>query len=185
MIENPPDGSSSGRARSAPSSRTGCGKRRPGSLSPARTALSTTPTPSSPRSVRRAVLLLPARTDAERQPTSRSGAKTNTPTDREPARWPKSHDDPPLGRGRRRLGGDRRADARDGLRPGTDLGGLGWYLGIWVTMTTAMMLPSAAPAAGHVARSGPTRAGPPRCSLSSGTSRLDGYGLAAYAVFRS
>jgi predicted metal-binding membrane protein len=29
--------------------------------------------------------------------------------------------------------------------PGTDLGGLGWYLGIWVTMTAAMMLPSAAP----------------------------------------
>ena len=29
--------------------------------------------------------------------------------------------------------------------PGTDLGGLGWFLGIWVTMTAAMMLPSAAP----------------------------------------
>jgi predicted metal-binding membrane protein len=29
--------------------------------------------------------------------------------------------------------------------PGTDLGGLAWYLGIWVTMTAAMMLPSAAP----------------------------------------
>lgn len=26
--------------------------------------------------------------------------------------------------------------------PGTDLGGLGWFLGIWVTMTAAMMLPS-------------------------------------------
>jgi predicted metal-binding membrane protein len=26
--------------------------------------------------------------------------------------------------------------------PGTELGGLGWYLGIWVTMTAAMMLPS-------------------------------------------
>src|SRR4051812_49669473 len=36
--------------------------------------------------------------------------------------------------------------------PGTDLGGLGWYLGIWVTMTAAMMLPSAVPAAGHAAR---------------------------------
>ena len=31
--------------------------------------------------------------------------------------------------------------------PGTDLGGLGWYLGIWVTTTAAMMLPSAAAAA--------------------------------------
>lgn len=29
--------------------------------------------------------------------------------------------------------------------PGTDLGGLGWYLGIWVTMMAAMMFPSAAP----------------------------------------
>src|SRR5947208_15865141 len=29
--------------------------------------------------------------------------------------------------------------------PGTALGGLGWYVGIWVTMMAAMMLPSAAP----------------------------------------
>src|SRR6266536_1852010 len=29
--------------------------------------------------------------------------------------------------------------------PGTDLGGLGWFLGIWVTMMVAMMLPSVAP----------------------------------------
>lgn len=29
--------------------------------------------------------------------------------------------------------------------PGTDLGGFGWYLGIWTTMTAAMMLPAAAP----------------------------------------
>ena len=29
--------------------------------------------------------------------------------------------------------------------PGTDLGALGWYIGIWVTMMAAMMLPSAAP----------------------------------------
>jgi predicted metal-binding membrane protein len=29
--------------------------------------------------------------------------------------------------------------------PGTELGGIGWYLGIWVTMMAAMMLPSAAP----------------------------------------
>jgi len=30
--------------------------------------------------------------------------------------------------------------------PTTDLGGFGWYVGLWVTMTAAMMLPSAAPA---------------------------------------
>src|SRR5204863_9941738 len=29
--------------------------------------------------------------------------------------------------------------------PGTDLGALGWFVGIWVTMTAAVMLPSAAP----------------------------------------
>jgi predicted metal-binding membrane protein len=29
--------------------------------------------------------------------------------------------------------------------PGTDLGGLGWYVGIWVTMMAAMMFPSVAP----------------------------------------
>ena len=29
--------------------------------------------------------------------------------------------------------------------PGTTLGGLGWYLGVWVTMMAAMMLPSTAP----------------------------------------
>jgi predicted metal-binding membrane protein len=37
--------------------------------------------------------------------------------------------------------------------PGTELGSLGWYLGLWVTMMAAMMLPSAAPTAllfGHV-----------------------------------
>jgi predicted metal-binding membrane protein len=29
--------------------------------------------------------------------------------------------------------------------PGTDLGGLGWYVGVWVTMMAAMMLPAATP----------------------------------------
>lgn len=29
--------------------------------------------------------------------------------------------------------------------PGTDLGGFGWFLGVWVTMMAAMMLPSVAP----------------------------------------
>jgi len=29
--------------------------------------------------------------------------------------------------------------------PGTDLGTLGWYLGVWVTMMAAMMFPSATP----------------------------------------
>jgi len=29
--------------------------------------------------------------------------------------------------------------------PGTDLGAFGWFIGIWVTMMAAMMLPSAVP----------------------------------------
>src|SRR5436853_6267390 len=29
--------------------------------------------------------------------------------------------------------------------PGTDLGTLGWYVGVWVTMMAAMMLPSVLP----------------------------------------
>lgn len=36
--------------------------------------------------------------------------------------------------------------------PGTDLGALGWFIGIWVTMMAAMMLPSAAPTGLVVAR---------------------------------
>jgi predicted metal-binding membrane protein len=66
--------------------------------------------------------------------------------------------------------------------PGTHLGGLGWYLGIWVTMMAAMMLPSAAPAAVRIAE----------LVRGEGIVRFTvGYlavwtavGLAAYALFR-
>jgi len=66
--------------------------------------------------------------------------------------------------------------------PGTDLGALGWFIGIWLTMMAAMMLPSAAPTI---------------LMFSRVRDRLDtwvfvlgylvawaGYGLAAYAVYR-
>jgi predicted metal-binding membrane protein len=66
--------------------------------------------------------------------------------------------------------------------PGTDLGGLGWYLGIWVTMTAAMMLPSAAPAAQHVA--GLTRRAPTLLFTAGYLALWTGYGLLAYGVFR-
>jgi predicted metal-binding membrane protein len=66
--------------------------------------------------------------------------------------------------------------------PGTDLGGLGWYLGIWVTMMAAMMLPSAAPAALHVAR---LARGLPTLLFGVGYLAVwTGFGLAAYALFR-
>ena len=66
--------------------------------------------------------------------------------------------------------------------PGTDLGGLGWYLGIWVTMTAAMMLPSAAPAARHVARL--ARRVPTILFTGGYLAIWTGYGLLAYGVFR-
>ena len=66
--------------------------------------------------------------------------------------------------------------------PGTDLGGLGWYLGIWVTMTAAMMLPSAAPAARHVARL--ARHVPTLLFTAGYLAVWTGYGLLAYGVFR-
>jgi predicted metal-binding membrane protein len=66
--------------------------------------------------------------------------------------------------------------------PGTDLGGLGWYLGIWVTMTAAMMLPSAVPAARHVARL--ARRVPTLLFTAGYLAVWTGYGLLAYGVFR-
>jgi predicted metal-binding membrane protein len=64
--------------------------------------------------------------------------------------------------------------------PGTDLGGLSWYLGVWVTMMAAMMLPSVAPAlVGRITR------GLPTAIFAGGyLAAWTGYGLAAYGLFR-
>ena len=66
--------------------------------------------------------------------------------------------------------------------PGTDLGGLGRYLGIWVTMTAAMMLPTAVPAAGHVARV--ARRNPTVLFAAGYLAVWTVYGLAAYGLYR-
>jgi predicted metal-binding membrane protein len=66
--------------------------------------------------------------------------------------------------------------------PGTDLGGLGWYLGIWVTMTAAMMLPSTVPAARHAAQL--ARRVPTLLFTAGYLAVWTGYGLLAYGVFR-
>ena len=67
--------------------------------------------------------------------------------------------------------------------PGTDLGSLGWYLGIWVTMMAAMMLPSAAPAVVMFARA---REQVQTWAFVVGyLLAWAGYGLAAYAVYRA
>ena len=75
--------------------------------------------------------------------------------------------------------------------PGTDLGGLGWYVGIWVTMTAAMMLPSAAPMVLLFARVSAEQRR--RAQLHVSTAFFVAgyiavwtvYGLAAYGLFRA
>jgi predicted metal-binding membrane protein len=66
--------------------------------------------------------------------------------------------------------------------PGTDLGGLGWFVGVWITMTAAMMLPSAAPAARRLAQR--ARGMPTLLFTVAYLAVWTGYGLAAYGVYR-
>jgi predicted metal-binding membrane protein len=74
--------------------------------------------------------------------------------------------------------------------PGTDLGALGWFLGVWVTMMAAMMLPSVAPMALLFARvSGERRRHgrsfvPTWVFLCGYLTAWTGYGLVAYGLFR-
>ncbi|HST24771.1 MAG TPA: DUF2182 domain-containing protein [Gaiellaceae bacterium] len=74
--------------------------------------------------------------------------------------------------------------------PGTDLGGLGWYVGIWVTMTAAMMLPSATPMVLLFARAWSERTRgaalvPAAIFVSGYLAAWTAYGLAAYGVYRA
>ena len=75
--------------------------------------------------------------------------------------------------------------------PGTDLGGLGWFLGIWVTMMAAMMLPSVAPMVLAFARVTDQRASkgqatfvPTWVFVAGYLAAWTAYGLGAYGVFR-
>ncbi len=72
--------------------------------------------------------------------------------------------------------------------PGTDLGAAGWYLGIWVTMMAAMMLPSATPMVLLFAKaaSGSARRPGLRTALFVAGYLIawTAYGLVAYALFR-
>jgi predicted metal-binding membrane protein len=69
--------------------------------------------------------------------------------------------------------------------PGTDLGALGWFVGIWVTMMAAMMLPSAAPMALLYARTAGDRVERTVLFLGGYLLAWTGYGLAAYGLFRA
>jgi predicted metal-binding membrane protein len=67
--------------------------------------------------------------------------------------------------------------------PGTDLGGLGWFLGLWVTMMAAMMLPSTAPMAlffGHVSSAKRTA-----IFLAGYLLAWTVYGVVAFALYRA
>jgi len=63
--------------------------------------------------------------------------------------------------------------------PGTDLGGLGWYVGIWMTMTAAMMLPTVLPHVAWLALRAPA------VLFALGYLAVwTAYGLAAYGLYR-
>jgi predicted metal-binding membrane protein len=79
-----------------------------------------------------------------------------------------------------------------GAGPGTDLGGLGWYLGIWVTMMGAMMLPSALPmvlafnrVSAERARRESAPAAPAWVFVAGYLVAWTAYGLVAYGVYRA
>lgn len=63
--------------------------------------------------------------------------------------------------------------------PGTDLGSVGWFVGAWVTMSAAMMLPSAMPAALRLARISRSL-----LFVAGYLAAWTAYGLLAYGLFR-
>ncbi len=67
--------------------------------------------------------------------------------------------------------------------PGTDLGSFPWFVGIWVTMTTAMMLPSAAPATLLFSRLG--RGSETALFVGGYLLSWTAFGMAAYVVSRA
>ena len=76
--------------------------------------------------------------------------------------------------------------------PGTDLGGLGWFVGIWVTMMAAMMLPSVAPmvlvfarVSRERSRRGQAAFVPTWIFVAGYLAAWTVYGLVAYGVYRA
>jgi predicted metal-binding membrane protein len=81
-----------------------------------------------------------------------------------------------------------RMDGMD-MGPGTELGGLGWFVGVWATMMAAMMLPSLVPMGAAYARAGTGRGSAERRPFVATIAFAAGYlltwvaaGLAAYAL---
>jgi predicted metal-binding membrane protein len=70
--------------------------------------------------------------------------------------------------------------------PGTDLGALGWFAGLWVVMMAAMMFPSVAPTVGLYARMRRGRdAAAPLLFTAGYLVAWAAAGIAAYALFRA
>jgi len=74
--------------------------------------------------------------------------------------------------------------------PGTALGAIGWYSGIWVTMMAAMMLPAAAPMVLLFAKVSDSRRGqasfvPTWVFVAGYIAVWTVYGLAAYGIYRA
>jgi predicted metal-binding membrane protein len=71
-----------------------------------------------------------------------------------------------------------------GASPGTDLGALGWFVGVWIVMMAAMMLPAVSPTVGLYARMTRERGLARPMAFTGGYLIVWGAaGLAAYAVF--
>jgi predicted metal-binding membrane protein len=69
--------------------------------------------------------------------------------------------------------------------PGTDLGGLGWFLGIWVTMMAAMMLPSAVPTVMLVSHVRRGMIAPVAIFVTGYLTVWTAVGVAAYGLYRA
>jgi predicted metal-binding membrane protein len=72
--------------------------------------------------------------------------------------------------------------------PGTNLGALGWFIGVWVTMTAAMMLPSAVPMVLVYAKAASGTSGRPPAAATWFVAGYvlvwTAYGLVAFGLFR-
>src|SRR5436309_12084610 len=75
--------------------------------------------------------------------------------------------------------------------PGTDLGALGWYVGVWVTMMAAMMLPAVLPVVLLFARVSSERMRRGQAAVRTPVflvgyfAAWTAFGLVAYAIFRA
>ena len=78
---------------------------------------------------------------------------------------------------------DRMHGMDDG--PGTSLGTFTWFIGVWVTMMAAMMLPAAAPMTLLFARSAHGRSSTVLSFLGGYLAVWTVYGIAAYAAYRA